>query len=171
MEECFFCSVLNKKVKVFDVYENENFLAFVDAFPFVFGQVVIIAKQHGFSFINFDKIFQDFLDVVNKIVTAFFNLGYDGYHLLVNEGSASNFDHFYSILIPRKKDDGFSFNLKKLSLSEEEMQEMARLIIESIEIEEIKQKKIEKQEEQKQKEKEEKIKKEIEKFLERKRIP
>jgi histidine triad (HIT) family protein len=159
--ECFFCGVLRKEVKVFDVYENENFLAFVDAFPFVFGQVVIVVKKHAFSFINFDEVFKDFLDAIKKLVIAFFSLGYEGYNLLINEGSASNFDHFYCILIPRKKDDGFSFNLKKLSLNQEEMEKISELIRKNI-----------KQNEKEEKIKEEEIEEDIKKIFEKiKRIP
>ena len=167
--ECFFCEVLNKKVGVFEVYENENFLAFVDAFPFVPGQIVIITKKHSFSFINFEIFSKDFFDVIRKIVISFLNLGYDGYHLLINEGSAATFDHFYCILIPRKKDDGFSFNLKKLNLNEKQMSEISELIKKNIKEEE---KEEEKKEEKEEKEKVKEVEEEVKKFLEKiKRIP
>ena len=45
-EECFFCSVAQKKVKVMDVFEDDYFFAFLDINPASLGHTLVIPKRH-----------------------------------------------------------------------------------------------------------------------------
>ncbi len=66
---CLFCEIANKKIASFKVWENEDFLAFLDIAPINPGHVLLIPKKHTkdvFSLSDdvYDKIFQ----IAKKIV-------------------------------------------------------------------------------------------------------
>lgn len=46
MKDCIFCRIVRKEVPADIVYEDNSVLAFLDAFPAVRGQVLVIPKKH-----------------------------------------------------------------------------------------------------------------------------
>ena len=46
MENCIFCKIVNKEIPSYTVYEDENFLAFLDIHPQSPGHVQVIPKKH-----------------------------------------------------------------------------------------------------------------------------
>ena len=46
MSDCIFCQIVAGKVPCFKIYEDENFLAFLDIFPWVEGHTLVIPKKH-----------------------------------------------------------------------------------------------------------------------------
>lgn len=46
VDDCFFCNIADKKVDVFDVFENKHFIAFLDINPVAKGHTLIIPKKH-----------------------------------------------------------------------------------------------------------------------------
>ena len=46
MNECVFCQIVEGKIPCYKVWENENFLAFLDIKPLAVGHTLIIPKKH-----------------------------------------------------------------------------------------------------------------------------
>jgi histidine triad (HIT) family protein len=46
MENCIFCKIVKKEIPCAKVYEDENFLAFLDIQPVSNGHILIISKKH-----------------------------------------------------------------------------------------------------------------------------
>ena len=46
MKDCIFCKIINKEIPAHVVYEDNNFLAFLDIHPQSPGHTQIIPKQH-----------------------------------------------------------------------------------------------------------------------------
>jgi|SRR3990167_3801918 len=46
MDNCIFCKIIKKEIPSFIVYEDSNFLAFLDINPNSAGHVQVIPKQH-----------------------------------------------------------------------------------------------------------------------------
>ena len=46
MENCIFCKIANNEIPSTKIYEDENFLAFIDIKPVSDGHLLIIPKQH-----------------------------------------------------------------------------------------------------------------------------
>jgi histidine triad (HIT) family protein len=44
--DCIFCKIVNKEIPCTKVYEDENFLAFLDIHPIAPGQTQVIPKKH-----------------------------------------------------------------------------------------------------------------------------
>ena len=57
--DCIFCQIVSGELPSYKVYEDENFLAFLDIFPSHYGQTLVIPKQHldsNFSHTNTDTL-------------------------------------------------------------------------------------------------------------------
>lgn len=46
MENCIFCKIIKKEIPCSDVYEDNNFLAFLDIQPVSDGHLLLIPKKH-----------------------------------------------------------------------------------------------------------------------------
>lgn len=46
MNDCIFCKIVQKEIPSYVVYEDENFLAFLDIFPKAPGHIQVIPKTH-----------------------------------------------------------------------------------------------------------------------------
>ncbi|MBI3888410.1 HIT domain-containing protein [Candidatus Nomurabacteria bacterium] len=46
MENCIFCKIVKGEISCKKIYENENFLAFLDIHPLAPGHVQVIPKRH-----------------------------------------------------------------------------------------------------------------------------
>jgi len=46
MTDCIFCKIVKKEIPSYKIYEDENFLAFLDIFPKTEGHCLVIPKKH-----------------------------------------------------------------------------------------------------------------------------
>ena len=46
MEDCIFCKIIEAKIRSYKVYEDQDYLAILDTFPAVEGQVILLTKEH-----------------------------------------------------------------------------------------------------------------------------
>lgn len=51
MNDCLFCRIVSGAIPCHKVYEDEEHLAFLDIFPSVRGQTLVIPKQHVSSYV------------------------------------------------------------------------------------------------------------------------
>ena len=69
MNNCIFCKIISGEIPAYKIYENENFLAFLDIHPTSPGHVQVIPKKHYrwvWDTINVGEYFE----VVTKIAKA-----------------------------------------------------------------------------------------------------
>ncbi|MFT7186694.1 MAG: histidine triad (HIT) family protein [Pseudohongiellaceae bacterium] len=110
MTDCIFCKIIAKEAQASIVYEDENFMAFMDAYPLTDGHCLIIPKSHV---IRLDDIKASqrakLFNIGHKIVEAQkkIGLGIQGTNFLVNDGKAANqtVPHLHLHLIPRSSGD------------------------------------------------------------------
>lgn len=69
MESCIFCKIVTKEIPAHIVYENEEFMAFLDIRPLSPGHTLIIPKQH-YRWVWDVPNLQAYFDVVGKIALA-----------------------------------------------------------------------------------------------------
>lgn len=46
MEDCIFCKIVKGEIPAYKIYEDKDFLAFLDIAPFVDGHTLVIPKKH-----------------------------------------------------------------------------------------------------------------------------
>ena len=124
MEDCVFCKIVAGELPCYKVWEDDNFVAFLDAFPSVLGQVLVIPKKHVAPFV-FDMSNEDycaFMIVAKKVALAV-----DGALNPLKTGmvvEGLDLEHVHVKVFPLDK-SGFGILGKKLDVSSEEMEMVA----------------------------------------------
>ncbi len=66
MEDCIFCKIVAGKIPSYRIYEDSNYLAFMDIFPRVKGHALVITKKH-YRWVNDVANFGEYWEVTKKI--------------------------------------------------------------------------------------------------------
>ncbi len=70
--ECKFCQIANHQAPAFVVYEDENFIAFLDLYPWVEGHTLVIPKKHyRWVWDMPPKLAGEYFQVVHKIANHY----------------------------------------------------------------------------------------------------
>ncbi len=70
MEDCIFCKIASKTVPAQIIWENVDFVAFLDIFPVVPGATVVIPKKHYCSYIKYadSDLTTKLMDAVKEVM-------------------------------------------------------------------------------------------------------
>ena len=110
MTDCIFCKIIAGDAPASIVYEDDDFIAFMDAYPLTEGHCLVIPKSH---IVRLDELKAKqrakLFNIGHKIVEAQkkVGLGIQGTNFLVNDGKAANqtVPHLHLHLIPRSSGD------------------------------------------------------------------
>ncbi|MCL4397257.1 HIT domain-containing protein [Candidatus Parvarchaeota archaeon] len=105
MEECVFCKIAKKEMKASLVFENENFIAFLDKSPIFKGHTLLIPKKHIETLFDFSEDYLKELAVETKRIAEGVKKGMscDGILLINNNIVSQSVPHFHVHIIPRDK--------------------------------------------------------------------
>ena len=110
MEGCVFCKIVKGEAKSEKVYEDDNFLGFLDIKQVAEGKTILIPKKHYKTILDMPSSLGDeMLDAIKKIALKLIDEGKaEGFNLLVNvyEVAGQVVPHFHIHILPRKKGDG-----------------------------------------------------------------
>ncbi|MBI1978895.1 MAG: HIT domain-containing protein [Candidatus Aenigmarchaeota archaeon] len=134
-QKCIFCAIVGDQVQSFKVYEDGNFLAFLDIRPLNKGHTLVIPKKHYRWTYDVDA-FGEYWEVAKKIVLAQLKALEAKSVQFITAGFAVPHAHIH--VVPRFEDDGHGEylthgNVKEFS--EQEMKETAEKIKSSIPVE------------------------------------
>ncbi|MCS7134248.1 MAG: HIT family protein [Candidatus Pacearchaeota archaeon] len=124
--ECVFCKIAKKEFPCYKVYEDKNFLAFLDIRPLNKGHTLVIPKKHYRWIWDVEEIALYF-KVVKKVANAIRKAFKTEWVVSLIIGEAVPHAHVW--LVPRFENDGHPKgwldinNVKKIS--EKEMREIA----------------------------------------------
>lgn len=104
MENCIFCKIINGEIPCDKIYENNDFLAFLDIAPVSDGHLLIIPKKHVAWMQEADNtMVGDIFILAKKLMTAQkTSLGADYINVSV---VGKDVPHFHVHLIPRMLND------------------------------------------------------------------
>ncbi|MDV3277922.1 MAG: HIT domain-containing protein [Nitrososphaerales archaeon] len=130
-EECIFCKIVAGKASSYLVYEDDEYIAFLDIAPFAHGHTLVCPKKHGETIWDMNEtdiggLFRVASKVSKAVVGA---VDADGFRLVQNNGEAANqvVAHVHVHVIPVKMEDKGRFAGRK-SLSAGEMDSIAKAI-------------------------------------------
>jgi histidine triad (HIT) family protein len=131
---CIFCKIVKGEIPCYKIYEDEDVLVFLDAFPFLKGQSLVIPKKHiaPWLFDTDDETYCKLMKTAKKVCQATQKgLGPFKTGLMV-EGL--EMDHVHIKIFPLTK-DGYKDYPKILDPlpSKEEMTEIAEKVKEALE--------------------------------------
>lgn len=110
-KNCIFCKIIAGELPSCKVYEDSNFLAFMDINPAVRGHTLVIPKHHCRNMLDTpDNVGADFYSILKKVSlavkTAF---DADGIYMFQQNEAAAGQEVFHSHvhIVPRYKNDDF----------------------------------------------------------------
>jgi len=91
-ENCVFCDIVSGKAPSKIVYQDDSYIAFLDAFPFSKGHTLVCPKRHGVTIWDMKEdeiagLFRVASKVSRAVVTA---VEADGFRFVQNNGEAAN---------------------------------------------------------------------------------
>ena len=125
--DCIFCKIISKEIHTKILYEDDDTISFLDAFPVAKGHTLVIPKAHHAKIqdLSFD-VNQKLFDTVHKMTSKVDSL--EGSTLIaIHNGkeSGQEIPHVHVHLIPRSNDDSagpvHSMFKDKIELSESEI--------------------------------------------------
>ena len=125
--DCIFCKIISKEIPTKILYEDDDTVSFLDAFPVAKGHTLVIPKTHHAKIqdLPFD-VNQKLFDTVHKMTLKVDSL--EGSTLIaIHNGkeSGQEIPHVHVHLIPRSNDDSagpvHSMFKDKFELSESEI--------------------------------------------------
>lgn len=124
MEDCVFCKIVSSKIPCYKVYENGDFLGFLDIAPLNPGNILLIPKKHYrwvYDVPNFGEYFEAAKKVglvSQKVVGAhsinFLTLGYEVSHAHIR-------------IIPRFDNDGHNDGIQLSAVKKISVDEMKKI--------------------------------------------
>lgn len=117
MKECIFCKIARGEIKNEFIYENDNFFSIKDIEPQVPGHSLVISKKHFETILDLpESLAPELFDAIKKTAIKLLQEeNAEGFNIANNNfesaGQVVNHVHFH--ILPRKKKDGLSLNLRK----------------------------------------------------------
>ncbi len=133
---CLFCDIAEGKIPCHKIYEDANFLAFLDIHPVNLGHTLIIPKTHAE---NLFKLPAETLTSVGPIVQKVSQAvkdgtGADGLNLGMNNGAEAGqiIEHAHLHLIPRFAGDGLKHWPSKDTYQQADLEQTKERILEAL---------------------------------------
>jgi len=128
MADCIFCKIVKNEIPCYKIYEDKEFLAFLDINPRNPGHTLIIPKKHYRWVWDVPNI-NSYYKVVGKIANAIKKALKTDF--VVSLVIGEEVPHAHVWLVPRFKDDGHgnSINISNIKqIPKEEMKKIAEKI-------------------------------------------
>lgn len=109
MSDCIFCKIIQGEIPTTKLYDDEDLVVIMDAYPSSVGHCLIIPKKHCDDIFDMDKIVATkIFPLASKMAKSIKkSLKCDGINILQNSGEAAGqtVSHFHVHIIPRYKND------------------------------------------------------------------
>jgi histidine triad (HIT) family protein len=130
-EKCIFCRIVAGKAPSEVVYQDEDYIAFLDAHPFSRGHTLVCPKRHGVTIWDMkEEETAGLFRVASRVSKAVVNaVRADGFRFVQNNGEAANqvVAHVHVHVIPVKMETKDRFPGRQ-HFGQDEMEETARSI-------------------------------------------
>jgi histidine triad (HIT) family protein len=129
MDDCVFCKIVRGEIPCHKVFEDDNFLAFLDIKPFAKGHTLIIPKTHYrwvYDVPNFGEYWQLAQKIALNIKNSTLNPEYISFLTMGNE-----VPHAHIHIIPRSTKDSITpilQSIPNLLVSNEELKDTLKKI-------------------------------------------
>ena len=126
MEDCIFCHIISRDSAAYIIYENDYICCFLDKFPINKGHVLVVPKKHYPEFSEVDsESLSEVILASQKVAQALEELlQTDGITIMQNNGIFKDVEHYHMHIIPRFKDDGFSWIEPSVDVSMDEFADL-----------------------------------------------
>lgn len=120
VSECIFCSIVAGTLPKFTVYEDDNYMAFLDVFPRVKGHTLVIPKEH-YRWVYDVPAFGAYWEVAKKVAEKLQQTLGSEYISYITMGNEVPHAHIHVLPQQKAKVEGFTLS-SIVEMSKEEMQ-------------------------------------------------
>ncbi len=110
MDNCIFCKIVKGEIPCFKLYEDEDFISFLDVNPVSKGHCLVLPKRHYVNLFDLDpSLAPGLLPVVQKVGLAVCaKLGASDFNVVNANGKAAQQSvfHIHYHIVPRWPSDG-----------------------------------------------------------------
>ncbi|PJE81800.1 HIT family protein [Candidatus Pacearchaeota archaeon CG10_big_fil_rev_8_21_14_0_10_32_42] len=118
MKDCIFCKIVKREIPSEKIYEDENYLAFLDIHPQNKGHTIVIPKIHFENiFCGKEKNILGLGEVLKRVsILLKEKYGCEGVNLINNSGKVSGQEvgHFHFHVVPRYSEDKLNLIFDKI---------------------------------------------------------
>ncbi len=132
--DCIFCKIVSDQIPTRKIYETQNSLAFLDAFPLTKGHTLVIPKNHYVKIQEMNKAeIADLFESV-RIISSRVNRLTPSSLVAIHDGKESGQEvpHVHVHVVPRSSQDGVgpihSLFTKRPKLNDKEFDEIAEIL-------------------------------------------
>lgn len=133
-DNCIFCKIANGDIPSKTLFEDDEFKVILDLGPATKGHALILPKNHYGNLYELpDEEASKVMLLAKKMAARMTEkLKCDGFNLVQNNGKAAGQTvfHFHLHLIPRYEDDGQTLGWKPMEPSQEELEDIRKIITE-----------------------------------------
>jgi histidine triad (HIT) family protein len=110
VDDCIFCKIVKGEIPSEKVYEDDNFIGFLDINPEVKGHTLVIPKKHFKTLLDMpSSLGNEMLEAIKKISLELIDKQKSGGVNVVfniNKIAGQEVDHVHAHILPREKGDG-----------------------------------------------------------------
>lgn len=133
MDDCIFCKIAKGEVPCYKVYEDDNYLAFLDVQPFTKGHILVLPKVHYANILEIpEEVLCGLMSVTKKVsIKIDKELHPSGIFINQNNGkkAGQSIMHFHMHIKPIYEDTNtLVINESREKLSEEEMSQLENIL-------------------------------------------
>lgn len=126
--DCIFCKIISGSIPSCKVYEDNQFLAFLDIMPVVPGHTLVVPKKH-YRWVHDVEEFGDFWEVAQKVAKA--QLSAFGAPTVIFGTAGFQVPHAHIHVLPAPLKEKGEFlpgieSAKRLTVTKEELQSIAQ---------------------------------------------
>lgn len=126
--DCIFCKILNGDIPSNKVFENDNFIAILDAFPANEGHTLVIPKKHFENIFEIDEeILKEGYAIAKKVANSIKkSLNIENINILQNNGALAGqtVNHFHIHVIPRVENDSVIMKSTPITIDEDKIKQI-----------------------------------------------
>ena len=123
MDDCIFCKIVAGQIPAYKIYEDDNYLGFLDIFPRVAGHSLLIPKKH-FTWVYDVPNFGEYWETALKVTRALQKTMSPTFVTYVTHGLEVPHAHIH--IMPRRKEKEFVPERHKFT--EDEMKKIVEKI-------------------------------------------
>ncbi len=138
-QQCVFCAISEGKISAKKIYEDDYLIGALDITPANKGHIILFPKVH-YEILAMMKDVGHLFNVANKISSVVFEITKaEGTNIIVSNGFAAGqkTPHVAVHIIPRFNGDKVNIGYEKVNISEEEMNNIIKLISSKLQIKPI----------------------------------
>lgn len=136
INSCVFCKIVSWETPSQRVYEDEEYIAFLDINPINYGHALVIPREHHENVLDAPgEILAGMIKVAKKVAPAVVSaMEADGFNIGINNGRAAGqlVDHVHVHIIPRNEDDNLKSWPSRFKYAQGEMAATAKKIKELV---------------------------------------